>query len=52
MFDDEVKIKEYEICKRCGRKLRSKESKILGYGPNCYKKYLKEASPQLFKLEL
>lgn len=52
MHDTEIKSKQYEICKRCGRKLKSQESKILGYGPSCYKKYLKENSCHLFKLEL
>lgn len=31
-----------ERCIRCGKKLKTTNSKILGYGPSCYKKYLKE----------
>lgn len=52
MSDHEISKKEFEVCRRCGRKLKSKESKILGFGPNCYKKYLKDNSCSLFKLEL
>lgn len=29
---------EHEYCLRCGRKLRSQESRQLGYGITCYKK--------------
>lgn len=29
-------------CLRCGRKLKSKESMLIGYGPSCYKKHIKE----------
>lgn len=28
----------YEVCLRCGRKLRSESSKILGYGKVCLQK--------------
>ena len=28
-------------CLRCGRKLKSKESMLIGYGPSCYKKHIK-----------
>ena len=28
----------YEVCLRCGRKLRSESSKILGYGKICFQK--------------
>lgn len=27
---------EYEFCKRCGRRLKSDESKKIGYGPSCF----------------
>ena len=33
----------HENCLRCGRKLRSDESKILGYGPTCWEKSKQEA---------
>lgn len=26
----------YEFCKKCGRRLKSNESKKLGYGPSCF----------------
>ena len=35
-------FKKEECCKRCGRKLKKNDSKLLGYGPSCYKKVLKE----------
>lgn len=35
-------FKKSEACKRCGRKLKSNASRLLGYGPGCYKKMLKE----------
>ena len=31
-----------ERCLRCGRKLKSKQSQIVGYGPSCYKKHITE----------
>lgn len=30
------------ICLRCGKKLKSNQSKKLGYGPTCFRKHLKE----------
>lgn len=30
------------VCLRCGKKLKSAESKKLGYGPICFKRHLKE----------
>ena len=35
-------IAESKTCKRCGRKLKSEQSKELGFGCVCYKKYLAE----------
>jgi len=29
----------YEKCLRCGRKLKTEESKVLGYGKICWEKY-------------
>lgn len=29
---------EHEYCKRCGRRLKSLESRMLGYGNTCYKR--------------
>ena len=31
-------VKEYNVCLRCGRKLKNPEHRKLGYGPSCYKK--------------
>lgn len=33
-----MKKKEYEYCLRCGRKLKSKDAREIGYGPKCFKK--------------
>ncbi len=44
---------EYENCLRCGRKLKTPESKILGFGKVCYEKYNSEAKyKELFHLEM
>lgn len=32
------------FCRRCGRELKSKKAKQLGFGPSCYRKYMKEQS--------
>lgn len=32
-------IKLYKTCRYCGRKLKSEESQLLGFGPICYKRY-------------
>lgn len=29
-------------CKRCHRVLKNEQAKLIGFGPTCYKKYLKE----------
>lgn len=38
MCDNELPEKVYKYCKRCNRRLRSPQAKLLGYGPVCYKK--------------
>lgn len=40
-------VKKYEYlkierCQRCGRRLKTEESKAIGFGPSCYKKHIKE----------
>lgn len=40
---------EIRLCKRCGRKLRSVESKERGYGKLCWEKAQKNLKP-LFSL--
>lgn len=40
--------KEYEYCLRCGRKLKTKESRLRGYGDICYKKHLIKHKNTLF----
>jgi hypothetical protein len=35
-------FKKAEVCKRCGRKLKNNQSRLLGYGPGCYKKMMNE----------
>lgn len=34
----------HPLCFRCGRKLRTEQSKLLGMGPTCYKKWQVEKS--------
>lgn len=42
-------IKIHEVCIRCGRKLKNEESRELGFGPTCYKKWQVESiSKKLF----
>lgn len=31
---------EYTHCRRCGRILKSEESRKLGFGPSCFSKYV------------
>ena len=33
-------MKEFDRCQRCGRKLKNPEHRKLGFGPNCYKKFI------------
>lgn len=45
--------KEYTHCLRCGRKLKNKEARILGYGTVCLKKVQAETNKKipLFKFK-
>lgn len=36
--------KNHQTCKRCGKKLKNEESKLLGFGPLCYKRHMAEQS--------
>ena len=38
MGDNELPVKQYKYCLRCGRKLKSMQARELGYGQVCYKK--------------
>lgn len=40
--------KEYQYCLRCGRKLKSKESRLKGFGAACEKKLKTKHSKKLF----
>ena len=44
----ESKPKEYDRCLRCGRKLKSKENRLRGYGKICYKKQKMSKNTLLF----
>ena len=47
-----TELKPKNICRRCGRKLISEQSKAIGLGPSCYKKYLEESAVvPLFSVE-
>ena len=41
-------IKEYDYCLRCGRKLKSPENRIRGYGNICFGKMLSKKKAVLF----
>lgn len=43
-----IKTKEYEYCLRCGRKLKSVETRRKGYGIVCEKKMRVEHRKKLF----
>lgn len=38
----------YVKCLRCGRVLKTPESRVIGYGATCYKKAMKESNSKLF----
>ena len=45
-------MKTYENCIRCGRKLKTDESKERGFGKVCWEKWNKETkNKKLFKVE-
>lgn len=46
----EAEDKSSRLCKRCHRELKDEKSKNLGYGPICYKKYLKVHKTYLFDM--
>lgn len=44
---------EHPVCIRCGRKLKTEESRELGFGPTCYKKWQAESiSKKIFDVEV
>ena len=45
IFDvTDINIGKIRVCFRCGRKLKSEESRILGMGKICYQKWQNEQS--------
>jgi len=48
MFTDSKKQNDYSYCRRCGRKLKSEQSKKLGLGLCCYKKEVNNKTKSLF----
>ena len=48
MCDNQLPTSQHIYCLRCGRKLRSAESKERGYGKSCEKKMQKESKLTLF----
>mgnify|MGYP003307398528 CR=1 FL=1 len=40
--EEKYVYQQTDRCIRCGKKLKSYTSKLVGYGPSCYKKYLME----------
>jgi len=49
---ENINQNEKKICKRCHRELKDTKSKILGFGPICYKKYLQTQKNYLFEMEV
>ena len=45
-------MEENTICRRCHRKLTDAESKKLGFGKICYKKYLARKRNYLFDIDM
>ena len=43
-------IEEYEVCRRCHRKLKDNKSRKIGLGPVCYKKYIEKQKTYLFEM--
>ena len=41
----------HKTCLRCGRKLKTEDAKIRGYGPVCYEKILSNKQSLLFQKE-
>ena len=41
-------LESYNKCRRCNKTLKDPKSKLLGYGPDCYKKHLQETRRKLF----
>ena len=42
--------KEFSCCRRCGKKLKKLEYRLIGYGPICYKKIKNSNSKRLFNI--
>lgn len=40
------------LCKKCHRELKDIQSKKLGFGPVCYKKYMNRKKVYLFDMEV
>lgn len=52
MAEDILDPRNYGQCLRCGRKLKTEESRLLGMGKTCYKKYMTENThKKLFELK-
>jgi len=41
-------LKEYPVCRRCGRKLKKPEARERGFGDICWTKYNSELRRRLF----
>lgn len=41
-----------KLCTRCHRELKDSNSKKLGFGPICYKKYLQKKKVYLFEMNI
>lgn len=52
MVENIEEFKDTKKCRRCHRKLTDEQSKKLGFGKICYKKYLSETKNYLFDIEV
>lgn len=46
---NDCKVKEYDYCLRCGRKLKNPNARILGFGNVCYNKKQSNGKIRLFQ---
>lgn len=48
LCDNQLPQQQFKYCKRCGRELKNDQSKMLGYGPTCFKKKKRNTKGFLF----
>ena len=48
LADGSLKLPDYNRCLRCGRLLKDKKARLIGYGPVCFDKIKKMQKNKLF----